>query len=106
MLDERAIHHRNSLQGPATLDDVDGFQDIGAGNVVGAALLCRDGEALVGRGNRSWQVACVIEQTCRGEQRRYEGKRMMATSSVAHGSFYRLHRQFQLAEIKVGKAEP
>src|ERR1700682_3564758 len=31
---------------------------------------------------------------------------MKAASSVAHGGGYRLRRQFQLAEIKVSKAEP
>src|SRR5882672_7582256 len=106
MLDERMIHQRNSLHSSAALDDVDGLQNICAGNVVGAALLRGDREAFVGRGDCTLQVACVIEETRRGKQRRYQSKRMKAASSVAHGGGYRLGRQFRLTEIKVSKAEP
>src|SRR6266566_2249997 len=106
MLDQRMIHQRNSLRGPAALDDVDGLQNIRAGNVVGAALFGGDRKSLFGRGDRSLQVACVKKETRRGEQRRHQSKRMNAASRVANGGFYRLRRQFQLAKIKVGKAEP
>src|SRR4029078_13439938 len=92
MLDERAMHQRNSFLGPATLDDIDGLQDIWARKVVGAALLRGDGKTLVGRGDRGLQIARVKEETCRGQQRRYQGKRMKAASRVGHGSFDRLRR--------------
>src|SRR5436190_4124310 len=106
MLDQRMVHQRNSLHGPATLNEVDRLQNIRAGDMVGTALLCRDGEALFSRGNRILQVARVIEKTCRGKQCRYQSKRMKAASSVVHGGGYRLRRQFQLTEIKVSKAKP
>ena len=106
MFDERMIHQRNSIHGPAALDDIDGLQNICAGNVVRAALFCRDGEALFGRDDCTLQVARVIEETRGGKQRRYQCKGMKAASSVAHGGGYRLRRQFQLTEIEVSKAEP
>src|SRR4029078_13730098 len=103
MLDERAIHQRNSFLGPATLDDIDGLQDMCARNVVGAALLRGDGKTLVGRGDRGLQIARVKEETCRGQQRRYQGKRMKAASRVGHGSLDRPHRQSYSATVMVAQ---
>ena len=68
MLHERMLHQRDSLHSPAGFDELDGLQNVCAGNVVRAPLLVRDGKPLLGGPNCFMTVPRVNKETRRGEK--------------------------------------
>ena len=76
MRDERMLHDRYPFLRPTALDDIHGAQDVGTGQVIGAALFRRDGQAFLGRFDRALQVMRVVEKARQGQQRGHPRERM------------------------------